>query len=273
MCPCTYLGRTGDGRTPPLSGRGEWAVRHQKSYPGIIRRCILLQTLDDFELQAKLKQLETEVDGQAAPPSTQKPPVDGKPTSTRPSRSWGQRLKRNAMLPLWILAIPWTQEIIDQVFFGGQWNFPVHPRSLAGVPGIFLSAFSHGGFGHLIGNSIAFVLFSWLILAKSRRDYWMVFLIGWLGGGFATWLLAPNSSHGLSGVVYTLFGYLLCIGWLERRIIPLLISVFVLINYSTFIFGIFPTHPMVAWWGHLFGFVLGIFAAYGVYREPKRLSD
>lgn len=97
-----------------------------------------------------------------------------------------------------------------------------------------------------------------------------VLLIGWLGGGFTTWLLGPNSAHGLSGVVYTLFGYLLFIGWLERRLVPLLISMFVLINYSYFVWGIFPTQPMVAWWGHLFGLLLGIFAAYGVYREPHR---
>jgi membrane associated rhomboid family serine protease len=179
-----------------------------------------------------------------------------------------QTWKNNALLPLGILAVPWAQEIIDQVFFRGRWNLPVHPRSLDGLSGIFLSAFSHGNFAHLIGNSIAFAIFSWLILLKSRRDYWITFCIGWIGGGLANWLLGPQSAHGLSGVVYTLFGYLLTIGWLEKRLVPLMISVFVLVNYSAFIWGVLPTQPMVAWWGHLFGFVLGIFSAYGVYREP-----
>lgn len=179
-----------------------------------------------------------------------------------------QTWKNNALLPLGILAVPWAQEIIDQVFFRGSWNLPVHPRSLDGLSGIFLSAFSHGDFAHLIGNSIAFAIFSWLILLKSRRDYWITFCIGWIGGGLTNWLLGPQSVHGLSGVVYTLFGYLLTIGWLEKRLVPLMISVFVLVNYSAFIWGVLPTQPMVAWWGHLFGFVLGIFSAYGVYREP-----
>jgi membrane associated rhomboid family serine protease len=53
-------------------------------------------------------------------------------------------------------------------------------------------------------------------------------------------------------------------------VVPLLISVFVLINYSTFIFGMFPTQPMVAWWGHLFGFGLGIASAYGISRQPRQ---
>ncbi|MBE9139316.1 rhomboid family intramembrane serine protease [Nodosilinea sp. LEGE 07088] len=222
--------------------------------------------MDDPKLQAKLKQLEAELNSSA--PSAAHPAAQAKPAP--PAQSWSSSLKSNVMLPLYLVAIPWTQEIIDQVVFGGRWNMPLHPRSIEGIPGIFLSAFSHANFAHLIGNTIGFLIFSWLILAKSRRDYWVTLLVGWLGGGVAAWLLGPSSVHGLSGVVYTLFGYLLCIGWLERRIVPLLISVFVLINYSTFIFGIFPTQPMVAWWGHLFGLVLGIVAAYGVYQEPVR---
>ncbi len=182
---------------------------------------------------------------------------------------WGT-IQHKFLLPLEILMIPWVQEIIDQVFFRGRWNLPIHPRSIEGLPGILFAAFSHSGFGHLIGNSIAFAIFSWLILIKSQRDFWYSFLIGWLGGGCIGWLLGPESVHGLSGVVYTLFGYLLFIGWLEKRFLSLMISVFVLINYSSVIWGIFPAQPMVAWWGHLFGFLLGIFTAYGVYREPNQ---
>ncbi|MBD0334246.1 MAG: rhomboid family intramembrane serine protease [Cyanobacteria bacterium Co-bin13] len=227
--------------------------------------------MSDPELQARLDQLAAEVEQETVAHRPAKAPLEPLPKGQAATPRQGgmlARWKSNALLPVQILAVPWIQEIVDQVFFRGQWNLPVHPRTLEGIPGIFLSAFSHGGFGHLIGNSIAFVLFSWLILAKSRRDFWITFCIGWLGGGLATWLLGPQSAHGLSGVVYTLFGYLLVIGWLEKRIIPLLISVFVLVNYSAFIWGVFPTQPMVAWWGHLFGFVLGIFAAYGIYREP-----
>ncbi len=178
------------------------------------------------------------------------------------------RLKQNIFLPLQILVIPWIVEIVDQFLFQGRLAFVVIPRSIAGIPGIFLSAISHADFAHLIGNSISFAIFSWIILAKSRKDYWTTLFIGWLGGGLACWLFGLSPAHGLSGVVYTLFGYLLLIGWLERRFIPLLISVFVLIQYSYVVWGVLPTQPGVAWWGHLYGFLLGAFAAYGVYREP-----
>lgn len=177
--------------------------------------------------------------------------------------------RRKFLLPLLILAIPWTQEILDQWFFQGHWNFVVHPRSTYEIWGILLSAISHSGFDHLISNSIAFAIFSWLILLKSERDFWTSLFLGWIGGGVFCWLLGPASAHGLSGVVYTLFGYLLAIGWLEKRLLPLGLSVFVIVNYNYLIWGVFPTQPGVAWWGHLFGLLLGLFSAYGVYREKS----
>jgi membrane associated rhomboid family serine protease len=193
--------------------------------------------------------------------SEQKPQ---KPTIKHHFLDWKNRF----VLPIEILAIPWAQFIISQVFFQGQWHLLVIPRQLSGIPGIFLSAFSHGSWAHLIGNTIAFAIFSWLILLKGKKDFWITFAIGWLGGGFANWLLGLQRAHGLSGVVYTLFGYLLVIGWLEKRFIPLMVSVFVIVNFSYCIWGIFPIDVRVAWWGHLFGFLLGVFSAYCVYREP-----
>jgi membrane associated rhomboid family serine protease len=220
------------------------------------------------DLDARLQELMADVNSNADSASertSRHSPAARQPADQRDRLA---QLKANFFLPLYILAIPWIQEIIDQVFFRGQWNWVLHPRRLDGMPGIFLSAFSHANFIHLLGNSIAFAIFSWLILMKSRRDYFVTFSIGWLGGGLISWLLGPTSVHGLSGVVYTLFGYLLVIGWLERRVVPLMISVFVLLNYSATLWGVLPTNPMVAWWGHLFGLLLGIFAAYGLYREP-----
>jgi len=223
----------------------------------------------DPDLQARLRKLEAEMNQSQGVPAAQGTGSQ-QPTKVSSSKGTAARIKANALLPFYILAIPWAQEIVDQVFFQGGWNLPLYPRSLEGIVGIFTAAFSHSGFPHLIGNSIAFVVFSWLILAKSRRDYWITFLIGWLGGGAVAWMVGPGPVHGLSGVVYTLFGYLLMIGWLEKRVMPLLISVFVLLNYGAYIWGVLPTQPMVAWWGHLIGLILGMFAAYGVYREPSR---
>jgi membrane associated rhomboid family serine protease len=224
----------------------------------------------DAKLQKMMAEMERKRDASFSEPKTL--PQKARAQAINKNRYSLVAWKSKFLLPLGILAIPWLQLIISQLFFQGRWHWLIYPRSVAGIPGIFLSAFSHSGWAHLIGNSIAFAIFSWLILLKSQKDFWTTFAIGWIGGGFACWLLGPQNVHGLSGVVFTLFGYLLVIGWLEKRFFPLLVSVFVAVNYSYCIFGILPTDLSVAWWGHLFGFLLGIFAAYGVYREPKQLS-
>jgi len=148
----------------------------------------------DRELNAEMQRLMAEVDADAPPAAVYSSESAAPPAKTSSQSGTLAQIKANFFVPLWILAIPWTQEIIDQLFFGGQWNWILQPRSLNGIPGILLSAFSHSGFIHLISNTIGFAIFSWLILAKSRRDYWTVFLIGWLGGGAVSWLIGPTST-------------------------------------------------------------------------------
>ena len=128
-------------------------------------------------------------------------------------------MRTRLLLPLLILALAWGQELIDQLLFAGQWNLPMGPDQ----PwwGVITAPFSHAGFGHLISNSLAFLPLSWLVLSRGMRDYlsvWMsVLLIN-----IPVALFWPARSHGLSGVVYGLLGYLLLIGWLERRIISII---------------------------------------------------
>lgn len=175
------------------------------------------------------------------------------------------RLGGTLLLPPLILLIPWGQELIDQVLFGGRWNLPMIPGG--SFIGVFTAPFSHSGFGHLLANSLVFVPLSWLVLIKGRRDYLAVWL-GVYAMAIPVWLLWPTASHGLSGVVYGLLGYLLLIGWLEKRPLSLLLSLVVLIGYG----GVLPTllpfvSPAgVSWIGHVSGFAGGMLAAWAVQR-------
>jgi membrane associated rhomboid family serine protease len=173
------------------------------------------------------------------------------------------------LLPLAILAIPWTQELIDQLVFGGRWNLPLTPGG--SFLGLFTSPFSHAGFGHLLGNSLAFVPLSWLVLARGRRDYLAVW-IGVILLQIPIWLFGSASSHGLSGVVYGLFGYLVLIGWLEKRPLSILLSVIALLTFGELLPSLLPflNPPEVSWIGHAAGFGGGALAALAVYRERDR---
>jgi len=123
-------------------------------------------------------------------------------------------MKSRLVIPPLILAVAWCQELIDQLVFGGRWNLPMLP----GGPwsGVLTAPFSHGDLNHLLANSLLFLPLSWLVLLRGQRDYLAVWL-GVYAAAIPVWLLWPVGSHGLSGVVYGLLGYLLLIGWLEKR--------------------------------------------------------
>ena len=172
----------------------------------------------------------------------------------------------NLLIPVLILAVAWVQELVDQLLFGGRWNLPMVPGG--SFAGVLTAPFSHSGFSHLLANSLVFLPLSWLVLVQGRRDYLAV----WLGVillAVPVWLLWPTASHGLSGVVYGLLGYLLLIGWLEKRPRSLLLSVLCLVTYG----GVLPTllpffvPAGVSWIGHVSGFAGGLLAAWAVQRR------
>lgn len=172
-----------------------------------------------------------------------------------------QPLAQSLLLPLLILLVAWLQELLDQVLFAGRWNLPMVPGG--SLLGVFTAPFSHSGFAHLLANSLVFVPLSWLVLLKGRRHYLAVWLCVY-AMAIPQWLLWPTASHGLSGVVYGLLGYLLLIGWLEKRPLSLLLSGSALLAYG----GVLPTllpgfSPAgVSWIGHVSGFAGGLLAAW-----------
>jgi membrane associated rhomboid family serine protease len=176
------------------------------------------------------------------------------------------RLGSLLLLPPLILLVPWLQELIDQLLFGGRWNLPMLPGG--SFAGVLTAPFSHSGFGHLLANSLLFVPLSWLVLLQGRRHYLAVWL-GVYATAIPVWLLWPNGSHGLSGVVYGLLGYLLLIGWLERRPLSLLLSVLCLVSYGGVLPSLLPVFspPGVSWIGHISGFAGGLLAALAIHRD------
>ena len=169
--------------------------------------------------------------------------------------------------PPLLLAVAWLQEIADQLLFGGRWNLAMVPGGP--ISGVFTAPFSHSGFGHLISNSLWFLPLSWLVLLRGRRAYLAVW-IGVYATAIPVWLLWPVGSHGLSGVIYGLLGFLLWIGWLEKRLSTLALSLFCLWSYGGLLPALLPflSPAGVSWIGHLSGFLGGLLAAAWMRRDP-----
>jgi membrane associated rhomboid family serine protease len=201
------------------------------------------------------------------------PPVRSKTGSPTPTRPWWTRrlLAPRVLLPWILLGVAWLLELLEQLIGAGRWSLAMGP----GTPWwtLFTAPFSHGGLGHLLTNSLVFVPLSYLVLIRGFKAYLAVW-IGVILLEIPIWLLWPVGSHGLSGVIYGLLGYLLLIGWLERQPLALALSLTALLLYGSALPGLLPwlTPAGVSWIGHASGFAGGVVAALAVSRQRRRSS-
>lgn len=162
------------------------------------------------------------------------------------------------------LAIMWIAEIVDTGLSGRLDRFGIQPRSLEGLDGILWSPFLHGGFAHLISNTIPFAVLSALVLLRGARRYINASLIIIAVGGLLVWAFAIGSNEvhiGASGWVFGLFGFIVASAFFERRPLSIGLGLITLFLYGgTILFGFVP-RPGLSVEGHLFGFVAGILAA------------
>lgn len=166
------------------------------------------------------------------------------------------------------VGLMWVLEIIDAPLGGGgRWcgglnQFGIFPRQIAGLRGILFAPFLHGGFAHLIANTIPFATLGWLVMLRRTTDFWLVTAIAMLIGGLGTWLFgAPGCHIGASGVIFGYLGFLISRGYFERRIGSVLFSIVVLLLYGGLLWGVLPLRIGISWEGHLFGFIGGVIAA------------
>ena len=176
---------------------------------------------------------------------------------------------------LTVVGIFWIIEIIDSVFFQGNLDrLGIQPRNLVGLRGIIFAPFLHGGFGHLIANTIPFITLGWLTMIQEISDFYVVSILAAIIGGIGVWLFAgAGSIHiGASILIYGYLGFLLFRGFFQKNLPSILVSVIVFFLYGGLIFGVLPSQMGVSWQGHLFGFIGGIIAAFAIAKEKKYYS-
>ncbi len=174
------------------------------------------------------------------------------------------------------------------LFIGGIWavffltlavpslaleSYGVVPRTLYGLVGIAAMPFLHDNFYHLLSNTIPlFILLA--LLAGSNARSWLIVTYVVLLSGTLLWLAGQHATHvGASGLIFGLIAFLIVAGFLEKRIVPLCVSLVVGFFYGgTLLWGIFPhmdSEPNVSWDGHLWGAVAGAMVAFAL-TSPKR---
>ena len=166
-----------------------------------------------------------------------------------------------------MVALMWLVEVFDAV--GGNPDAEgIRPRNPDGLVGVVASPFLHGSWGHLIGNTLPFVVLGLAIAIGGLARVAAVTGIVAFVGGFGTWLTAPSNTIviGASGLIFGYATYLIARGAYTRHGWHIVGGLLVLAVYgTTLLFGLVPT-PGVSWQAHLFGGIGGIVAARVLHR-------
>jgi len=173
-----------------------------------------------------------------------------------------QQLKTSASWILGFVITIWGVELVN-LALGHRLNaWGIHPRTVRGLAGIVLSPFLHDGIGHVLVNTVPFLILGWLVILYGNRAFLKTSLFIILVGGAGTWLLGRSAYHvGASGLIFGYFGFLVARGWYERSLVSIGIAFITISLYGGILWGLLPITAHVSWEGHLFGLLAGILAA------------
>jgi membrane associated rhomboid family serine protease len=172
------------------------------------------------------------------------------------------------------VALLWSIQLVNSALGLGPQDFGVRPRELAGLPGILFAPLVHGGFEHLLANSLPLVILGTAMLYLYPTAARIVLPAVYLGTGVAVWLFARGSSHvGASGLVYGLVSYIFVAGLIRRDRRAIAASLLVSFMYGASVWGLLPIEPGVSWETHLAAALIGLVLAIALRRRdipPRR---
>ena len=136
------------------------------------------------------------------------------------------------------------------------------PRSLQHFWGIFTYIFIHADLGHLINNTISFIVLSVALFYFYRLIAFKILFLSYISSGIILWIIGRESWHiGASGLIYSLAFFLFFSGLIRKHIPLIAISLIITFLYGSMIWHIFPwqTNDPISWEGHLAGGLTGLF--------------
>jgi membrane associated rhomboid family serine protease len=159
-------------------------------------------------------------------------------------------------------AVMWLSEVVDSIAGGSLDRFGIRPRDIDGLDGVIFAPFLHAGFGHLLANTVPFLLLGAVIALSGLARVAGVTVIVMLVGGLGTWLVGSSGLHiGASGVVFGYAAYLIARFVYSRDLVHLATGAIVAAVWGATLLGGLLPHDGISWSGHLFGAVGGVVAA------------
>jgi len=187
--------------------------------------------------------------------------------ATTQNRSAGDGVR----LVLAMTGVMWAAEVLDVVLRGSLDGLGITPRDLEGLAGVAFAPFLHIGFGHLIGNTVPFVVMGLVIALGGLVRVLTVTAVVGVVSGLGIWLVGPGSSLtvGASGLVFGYATYLVVRGVVARSALQLVLGAVVVAVFGAGLLAGLVPQPGVSWQGHLFGAVGGVLAARLLHRRRR----
>lgn len=188
-----------------------------------------------------------------------------------PAYAASERARANFRLAVRIalgfVALIWVIELLNWALDLGPEVFGVRPRQLAGLPGILFAPLVHGGFVHLIANSLPLLVLGTAMLYLYPNSALRVLPAVYMGPGVVVWLFARGGVHvGASGLVYGLVSYIFVAGLIRRDRRAIAASLLVSFMYGALVWGVLPIERGVSWETHLAAALIGVTLAIALRR-------
>jgi membrane associated rhomboid family serine protease len=177
-----------------------------------------------------------------------------------------------ALIMLAFTALLYLIELVDQLTGESLDSEGIVSRSLPGLAGILWAPLLHGGWPHLLANTVPFLVFGFLAMAGGLAQWVMVTATIWVLSGLGVWLVGPpdTSTIGASGVIFGWLVFLLVRGFFARSLRQIALGVVLFAIWGSVLLGVLPGQPQVSWQGHLFGALAGLLCASLVAKADRR---
>jgi membrane associated rhomboid family serine protease len=182
-------------------------------------------------------------------------------------------LKKQIFILGGMVALMWILEFVDIFIFKHRLDmYGILPQNVVGLRGILFAPFLHGGFPHLIANTVPFITLGWLIMVRETREFFPVTVVIMIVGGLGVWLFGAPAYHiGASGLIFGYLGFLLLRGYFERSVVSIAIAIVVFVLYGGVLWGVLPSYRGISWESHLFGFIGGVIAAKSLTKVKNQI--
>ena len=161
-----------------------------------------------------------------------------------------------------LAAVLWIVQAINSVHRLTQYG--LQPRHVSGLRGVITEPFLHGDWQHIASNTVPLIFIGWVVLLAGVRTWVLVTAVVVLGGGLATWVVAPGNQIivGASGMIFGWLGYLLARAIFSREIRWIIVGAIVFVFFGSLLYGLSPSlREGISWQAHLCGLLAGVLAA------------